>query len=547
MSVWEPPEKLTTAWGESMAERLWDGFLSRQPVEWPGARVLDFGCSWGYLPRFLRERQGVAEAYGVDIHPLWDQMSDGARPAETPGVHLYAGDVIEIPELQDVSFDVVLSIGTLNLIPPTQLHAIMDWFYDRLEPSGVCLLRVRTFLSHIGGDLQRPDFERSATVGGVGLATPLPHLLFPARVVKDHFAEQGWNPPHYMNPSCAASYLMLFRRAGFEILAAERQPSPLDPSVYQEHVGKLEVYDSLELRTADLLARLRKPEEQLDIGILESPAETPRPGSSAAARSGFARRKWVSREAKDTQRWGRSQAEALWDNLFARYGPVVDAATVLDLGCSWGYLLKFLADEFKPRRLIGTDIEPWWDRAEYGWDHARLGERIEFHAGDLPSIGSIPDESVDLILCTSVLQYMTPEQLEANMERAYELLRPGGEMLVRTRVFTSYIGADLHRDIELPYVHLLHGERDLALFMRARRGKEPPYLNWLTASTYLAIFMRSGFEVLDARRRMNKAAPEVMDRVGEAFPWIAPEELLCAELEARLLRPIEPEELGRFT
>lgn len=255
---------------------------------------------------------------------------------------------------------------------------------------------------------------------------------------------------------------------------------------------------------------------------------------------------WVDQKAKQTLEWGGQQAAALWENLYARWNPLVDACTVLDLGCSWGYLLKFLAERFKPARLIGTDIKPWWELTAHGWDYAALGERLMLRAGPLPEIREIPEQSIDLALCTSVLQYMTPEQVEENVTRCYDLLRPGGEMLLRTRVFTSYIGADLHRDIELPYVHLLYGERDLARLVRERRGKEPPYLNWLTASSYLAIFMRSGFELLDVKRRMNKHAPEVMERVARAFPWIAPEELFCAELEARLARPIEPEELDRF-
>jgi hypothetical protein len=83
--------------------------------------------------------------------------------------------------------------------------------------------------------------------------------------------------------------------------------------------------------------------------------------------------------------------------------------------------------------------------------------------------------------------------------------------------------------------------------VRERSGKEPPYLNWLTASTYLAIYARTGFETLDARRRLNSPAPEVMDRVGEALPYVAPEELLCEELETRLVRPIEEEDLASLS
>lgn len=253
---------------------------------------------------------------------------------------------------------------------------------------------------------------------------------------------------------------------------------------------------------------------------------------------------WVDVKEKDTVPWGRQQAASLWERLYARYDPMVDGQTVLDVGCSWGYLLMYLSEQFKPARLIGTDIKPWWEQKNHGWNYAALGDRLQFFVGDLAENRQIPDQSVDLILCTSVLQYMTPEQIEANLTRAYDLLRPGGQMILRTRVFTSYIGADLHREIELPYVHLLHGECDLARFLDERRhGKKPPYLNWLTATSYAAILIRSGFEVLDLQRRPNKHAPEVLQRVVEAYPWISTDELTCAELEAQLLRPVCPEDL----
>jgi SAM-dependent methyltransferase len=248
-------------------------------------------------------------------------------------------------------------------------------------------------------------------------------------------------------------------------------------------------------------------------------------------------------EGKETQAWGEKQAVSLWSNLYERYSPSVDGRTVLDIGCSWGYMLKFLAEQFRPARLIGTDVAAHWQTSNHGWNYRRLGELVEFHVGDLPDIAALGDRSIDLMLCTSVFQYMTPEQLEANLEHAYDLLRPGGQMVLRTRVFTSYIGADLHDDLDLPYAHLLYGERDIAAALHTQ-GKEPPYLNWLTASTYLAIFARAGFEVVDARRRPNRVAPDVLDRVGAAFPWIAPDELTCAELEAQLVRPIGLEDLA---
>lgn len=260
-----------------------------------------------------------------------------------------------------------------------------------------------------------------------------------------------------------------------------------------------------------------------------------------------ARRGWATLEEKGKQGWGNEQAKKLWDNFYAKHDPAIDEMVVLDLGCSWGYLLKYLIEERKPQKLIGTDIQPWWAIRDHGWDYQQYGETIELHAGNLPEINAIPAKSVDTILCTSVLQYMTPEQVEENVCRAYDLLRPGGEMLVRTRTFCSYLGADLHREIDMPFPHLFYGERDLATFMATRRDKQDvPYLNFLTASSYITIFLRSGFEIITHNRRPNRKDLPNLDQVRERFPWISEAELNCAELEVRMVRPIEPEDLVEF-
>lgn len=241
--------------------------------------------------------------------------------------------------------------------------------------------------------------------------------------------------------------------------------------------------------------------------------------------------------------WGDRQAAALWDNLYARYQPAINGKVVLDLGCSWGYMPKYLLERFWPAKVIGIDVSPLWDSVAHGWDYSQHGERLEFHAGFVDELKGLAAGSVDYVLCTSVLQYIRPERLQATLERLYDLLRPGREMLLRTRCFTSYLGADLHSHYSQDYVHLLNPLREVHRDLESWKGQSGRYLNYLTASNYIVLFQQAGFEVLEATRRQNLRSPDLVGQLQRMFPWVPPDDLLCSELEARLLRPIEPTDL----
>ena len=104
-------------------------------------------------------------------------------------------------------------------------------------------------------------------------------------------------------------------------------------------------------------------------------------------------------------------AEWFWGGLYSRHSPIIDGATILDVGCSWGYLLRYISENFDPKKMIGTDIRPWWEIENHGWDYKALGESLQFFSDDITEIEGIHEESVDLAMCTSVLQYLSPENV----------------------------------------------------------------------------------------------------------------------------------------
>jgi SAM-dependent methyltransferase len=200
----------------------------------------------------------------------------------------------------------------------------------------------------------------------------------------------------------------------------------------------------------------------------------------------------------------------------------------------WGYLFKLLLEMTAPARLIGVDVAAPWGRVGSLWDWEGDG-RVDLRQTDIFGLELAPG-SVDLVLCSGMLMYLSPEALDATLSRVYDLLRPGGQFLLRTQVYTSYLGASLHRSYANPYVHLFHGERLLQDRLREHGGRVNQYTNWLTPTSYLIAFTRAGFEILDAVRLKNWHAPSVQAEVAAEFP-VDDNELNVTGLEAQLVRP----------
>jgi SAM-dependent methyltransferase len=238
--------KLTREWGDRWAALLWDEFLGRFEINWTGSTVLDFGCAAGYMTKHLVEQAGVREAHGVDVHPMWEAMIDGFRPDAVKGVHLHCGDALELPQLQHLHFDVIVSSGTLFLFAPTRLMSVLHWFYDHLKPGGHCLLQTRTYTSYNGADLgeRAPEFAQ---------------LLFAKREIQGFLERAGAAQARYVNPSCASTYLAQFCRAGFAIKRVDREHERVDEDLFEEHAAKLKWLDANELRTSGLTVQLQRP------------------------------------------------------------------------------------------------------------------------------------------------------------------------------------------------------------------------------------------------------------------------------------------------
>ena len=107
---------------------------------------------------------------------------------------------------------------------------------------------------------------------------------------------------------------------------------------------------------------------------------------------------------------------------------------VLDAGCGSGANIALLHDKVK--RIVGID----YSRGAV----ARCAKRImagqimnvEVVQGEVTSI-PVADKSMDKVLCLSVLQYLTDDQVRQSLAEFSRVLRPGGTVILHVKNIAS--------------------------------------------------------------------------------------------------------------
>jgi SAM-dependent methyltransferase len=108
--------------------------------------------------------------------------------------------------------------------------------------------------------------------------------------------------------------------------------------------------------------------------------------------------------------------------MLARIGSLPTAPTVIDIGCSTGYLLEDLRSEMPTARLIGVDLVAQGLRKAH--ENVPDAELIQADACALP----LADMSVDAAVSANLLEHV-PDDVRALREIA-RILRPGAHAVV---------------------------------------------------------------------------------------------------------------------
>ena len=125
---------------------------------------------------------------------------------------------------------------------------------------------------------------------------------------------------------------------------------------------------------------------------------------------------WIQKQA-DLNEAGSRDAMLV---LCQRVGPL---STVLDCGCSDGEFAARIAEAVKAKRAIGIDVVP----EQIAKAKAR---GIEAIVGNLDSGLDLPDESVDMVVASHVIEHVA--DTDGLIKEFYRVLKPNGYLVMAT-------------------------------------------------------------------------------------------------------------------
>ncbi len=237
-------------WGMYQAKSLVKQYENLSSDSWHRKDVLEFGCGWGYtLLYLLLKKKNVNKAIGVDLKDFWNNYYSLSRDFKEiyDQVELVDGDILVLDELKERKFDTILNANIIHTLSPSYLESLISWFYKHLNPKGKVLTIAKTVFN--------TNFYR------LPLKTPYAHLLFPEDELLNYL---GAERLHSWFPYSGSTYIMLFKRMGFNIDEVIRIKSPLaDFQLDSEHRSKLSQYNEEEFSTSEILISASKPSESI--------------------------------------------------------------------------------------------------------------------------------------------------------------------------------------------------------------------------------------------------------------------------------------------
>ena len=158
----------------------------------------------------------------------------------------------------------------------------------------------------------------------------------------------------------------------------------------------------------------------------------------------------------DVHEYDQWRTEALRKQLQAVLQSPLAGRTVVDFGCGGGMLSAMLV-EAGAQKVYG--IESSLEILDTLRKTSPKRPNVEFMLGETSKI-PLPDSSVDLIFCISVLEHVI--DVDSILKEWYRILRNGGQVLIAWSGWGHPDASHLASLIPIPYAQCIFSERTLA-------------------------------------------------------------------------------------
>lgn len=118
---------------------------------------------------------------------------------------------------------------------------------------------------------------------------------------------------------------------------------------------------------------------------------------------------------------------------------------ILDVGCGWGFGLKYLADRFPQCRVLdGINISPTQlEHCAAYHARQRLGERVRLYLCDAQDVDLLPDADrpYDLVTIRGVISHFPNDLYERTMRKLIGRLRSGAKVIISDNLYNIDLDA----------------------------------------------------------------------------------------------------------
>ncbi|WP_253073301.1 SAM-dependent methyltransferase [Sodalis ligni] len=156
---------------------------------------------------------------------------------------------------------------------------------------------------------------------------------------------------------------------------------------------------------------------------------------------------------------------------------------ILDIGCGWGYILKYLAQHFPEcARLDGINVsEQQLRHCAAFYSKQGLSDRINLYLCNAQDVDCLPDpqETYDLVIIRGVISHFPNDLYEQAMRALFKRVSPGGRVIISDNLYNIDPG-DYESDTP-----------DIIDRLACRHRKTPAY--------FCQVLKDSGFSVKDLR------------------------------------------------